>query len=1850
MSAQLSSSFSLSANEKKAAVAVIGLGALFPGRPGLAGFWSVVKNGLDAMTPIPPDRFAVKDYYDPDPKAKDKIYAQRGAFLSRVPFEPLKYGVSPRDMESIDATQLLGLLVADWALSDSGYPADKADHSRTAVILGVTGALKMVVSLGSRLARPQLERALGETGVDGKTAREVIERFLASFTPWTETSFPGLLGNVTAGRIASRLNLGGSNMVVDAACASSLAAVHQSILELRTGRADLVVTGGMDTFSDPFMYACFSKTPALSRAGEVRSFDAKGDGTMLGEGLGALILKRLEDAENDHNRIYAIIRGSGAASDGRGTAIFAPSPQGQKRALEAAFREAGFSPATVELLEAHGTGTAVGDAAELSALSSFFGEGENPGRPWCALGSVKSQIGHAKAAAGAAGLIKAVLALHYKVLPPTINVQEPLAPLKEESCPFYLNDEARPWLASPASPRRAGVSAFGFGGSNFHCLLEEAGEIKIPFETGVHLLPFSGDSLAGILEDIRDLTEEAHLAVPSEALEDEKFTADYFSQALDYHLRPRLSNFRADAAAQLFLAFPAEKGREFLASLPETLSAFASGSETFSLPDGVFLGKAAAPQDLLYYVPGAFNLAPRTGLDLSLNFSHFQMILDLFAQSAEGSPLGLLLYPPAHAPASLSRAWAQELQALPSRYFLEPALAIALSELYSFFGLSFAQTSGRGPGLLAALVIAGWLPLKEAIKTLGSLTAPQGAPPLAEALASLPLAAPQVASQPALLDPQGEPFQGPAEILELLLKDLETLQKGPEGDAPLFPQETEGLFPRAQVLYAGGGRAHDLSLNSDGRILPAPQNPLELAQNLALLASQGRPVAFKNWAYFTFPPSKPTGHFVYLSGANLFTPPPSLPPRAPAPEEGVSPSLAKKLEELRETQTRTLAELGALAETVRRLAEFPAKAPAAPPARPVGENPPPSSAPRAPAPSLGLSATPWEITRDLIARETGYPTASLRPDLELENDLGLDSIKRVEILSELSSLLPGPATFDANVRTLADVAAELEKALARASSPPAALAAPRLAPPPPPAPAPFRAASPPDGDLPATILAVIARETGYPASSLSPDLSLEGDLGLDSIKKVEILSAICETVPSLEPASLSRAETIGDLLSHKPAPTVATSPAPRAPAAFRPAPRGQTLQGRSLQGPAPALPPASSGAAGPFVIRVISRETGFPEGVLAPAMNLENDLGLDSIKKVEILSLLAEEAGGLPPDGHAALTQAQTLGEWLSFFEPQGGLPAAREESAARSRAEAFPSSPAAFAAAPPPNAPLVWTAAGGEGASFGGAARRARGAPTQGQALLRNAVAASARAEDPFDARALAAVPWPEDQSALEVSPQAFEITPVPLELAPFDPTGLGPIVIVGSDALSRDLEETLRSRGLEVRRSAWGRDWADAEGLSGVSLILVWPGPDRDPGLAVQALQILQRLEGNLRSVTGLVFLGGTFAFPQEGREAGSLGNSASAALSGLVKCAAREWPDVLARIVDLPLAAYETPLPSLKESLLRALFGPGPLEIGLPAAERARALSLKPYRPSPAPQGAFPLAEGDAVLVTGGGRGVTAAILKELARRARPRLIILGRTPLGPPEPSWLASLNSESEIYAAFHEAFHATLSPKELAARAKLALAARELRLNLKAFRDLGAEAEYLSGDFGDLAVAEETCRRVRARYGPIRGFIHGAGVLRDHPLKGKKSEDFALVHQTKAALAAAILGALEGDPLRLILFMSSLTARLGRAGQADYAAGNETLNKMAWEEARARPEAVVASVGWGPWAGGMVTDSLARQFAAEKIGLIPLRAGALALMDYIAAGPVLPSELLAVGGDSDHAALIEAQELSRGGL
>lgn len=439
-------------------VAVVGMACAYPGAPDLAAYWARILDGSDAVTEVPSERWDPALHFDPDPaRAGERTPSRWGGFLGPMPFDALAHGIPPASLAGIEPVQLLALEISARALADAGYGKDREfDRSRTSVVFGAEAGTELAGAYGLRALYP------GYLGAIPPELDEQLPRL-------TEDSFPGVLANVIAGRVANRLDLGGANCTVDAACASSLAALDLACRQLRDQDSDMVLCGGADVHNGINDYLLFSSVRALSPAGRCRPFDSAADGIALGEGVGALVLKRLADAERDGDRVYAVIKAVGAASDGRSLGLTAPRPEGQRRALDRAYARAGINPAEVGLIEAHGTGTVVGDTTELAVLTALFTEaGAAPGA--CALGSVKSQIGHTKCAAGLAGLIKAVRAVHSGVRPPTLHLDAPVPAWNAETSPFSFDAGARPW-AVPAERRIAGVSAFGFGGTNYHAVL-----------------------------------------------------------------------------------------------------------------------------------------------------------------------------------------------------------------------------------------------------------------------------------------------------------------------------------------------------------------------------------------------------------------------------------------------------------------------------------------------------------------------------------------------------------------------------------------------------------------------------------------------------------------------------------------------------------------------------------------------------------------------------------------------------------------------------------------------------------------------------------------------------------------------------------------------------------------------------------------------------------------------------------------------------------------------------------------------------------------------------------------------------------------------------------------------------------------------------------------------------------------------------------------------------------------------------------------------------------------------------------------------------------------------------------
>ena len=495
-------------NNRSKDIAIIGMACVLPGAPDVARYWENILHKVNAISDAPPE-WEAELFYEENTKADDRTYCKRGGFLGKLAqFDPFIFGIMPNAVDGGEPDHYMALQASHDALKDCGALDLEAVKQRTAVIIGRgtyvnrgnAAALQQGVMVEAIL---RILKQLHPEHSDAELA-EIKKRIQSTLPPFNADTSSGLVPNIITGRIANRLDLMGPNYLIDAACASSLVAVEMAARELQYGNCDLALAGGVNSNTSPVLMMIFSQLGALSHRGQLSSFDKDADGTLLGEGVGMVVLKRLGEAERDGNHIYAVLKNTGIASDGRATHVLAPRLEGEELALRRAYEPVGIDPLTVGLVEAHGTGTPVGDVVEVEALRRVF-----PARPTesprCALGSVKSMISHTVPAAGVAGLIKAALALHHKVLPPTL-CENPNPKLQLEKSNFYINTETRPWIhGSSKTPRRAGVNAFGFGGINAHAILEEyTGPNQAPWllrEWDSELFVFSGDSRAAVAED-----------------------------------------------------------------------------------------------------------------------------------------------------------------------------------------------------------------------------------------------------------------------------------------------------------------------------------------------------------------------------------------------------------------------------------------------------------------------------------------------------------------------------------------------------------------------------------------------------------------------------------------------------------------------------------------------------------------------------------------------------------------------------------------------------------------------------------------------------------------------------------------------------------------------------------------------------------------------------------------------------------------------------------------------------------------------------------------------------------------------------------------------------------------------------------------------------------------------------------------------------------------------------------------------------------------------------------------------------------------------------------------------------
>ena len=1265
----------------KEKIAIIGMGCVFPDALDFTQYWQNIVEGKNSIREVEPEFWSAEEFYDPDPNVPDKTYCKVGGMAGPIEFDAKEFGVSPKVMEHTSVEQLFGLVVARQALIDAGLYGKNAcpyNKEKTGVIISAPAGTT-TGSLGCRNMAPNIRKILVNNGIPEAAADLIVEKYLQNLSEWSEDDNPGYIANVVAGRIANRFDFGGISCSVDAACGSSLGAMKFAVDELQNGNCDVMLCGGANLDNTAFAYISFCKTPAISKTSKIKPFDEKADGMILGDGVGMMVLKRLSDAERDGDKIYAVICGSGSSSDGRAKSIYAPSKEGQIRALNRAYENSCVEMDSVGLLEAHGTGTAAGDACEVSAIVDAFPKSD---KRRTVIGSVKSQVGHMRMAAGIGGAMKVALALHHKVLPNSINMEKPTPALLDSR--LTVLKKSMPWITNDEQPvRRAGVSAFGFGGTNFHIVLEEyKPEHDGAYRVGASSLGvlFTADSKAALAEKIQALA-----AAP------ETFRSDAY----------RYEN----AGSGLFrLAFAAKTPAEAADKCATALELMKKNTADAFTQKGIAYNSKTIHGKVTVLFPGQGTQAVNMLSEAAINYPELRRAVsraDNVMLNVGAEPISEILYPKALLPEEFAAAEA----AINNTANTQPVLAAVEAGLYEIVskrGLNADSFIGHSFGELVALWADGVMDYETLIamaKKRGSLMSE---------------ADPNAAMMACMTDK--DTLTAACEGIENVYvanvnSYAQTVVSGStEGIAALEKKLTDMGIRTVRLKVSGAFHSpymmdasvafrdylNTVKLNAPSGAVYANATGEGYTENVADLLEKQllNPVLFRTSA-----------ERAYADGSRVFV------------EVGNGKVLSNLLKDCLAGKDYTAIAL--CPEKGKDSAEALEFAMAQLAVLGIAVQDDPYRAPHNDDLIIKKSKTTYTVSMKAfhLPQKQKSMADALLPDQRIIDIIkGAQEpktvIKEVEVVKEVVKPMPvneisaitNASAANAEVfskfmevqtnqmqaasNMLSGVSTEGEKqnvlncitnfqnnsmralevyfgsqtgaaipAVSVSVPAPAAISAP--APVVTPAPTPVSTpvvsrpmsvsvpvAEAPNADPAPTaakknerniselVLAVVSDKTGYPTDMIDTDMELESDLGIDSIKRVEILSELNKKMGEIftadDVANLATKGTIQAITEYL-----------------------ETLDGGASVEETPAQTSGSTASADmeKLVLDVVSDKTGYPTDMIDTDMELESDLGIDSIKRVEILSDINKKLGNIfTADDVTGLSGKGSIGEIVEYL------------------------------------------------------------------------------------------------------------------------------------------------------------------------------------------------------------------------------------------------------------------------------------------------------------------------------------------------------------------------------------------------------------------------------------------------------------------------------------------------------------------------------------------------------------------------------------------------------------------------
>ncbi len=1978
-------------------IAITGMACQFPEAGNLFEFWNNISEKKYSIQDVDTvDHLTYWDkkrHFDPDPKATDKTYANQAGFIKPIEFDPIEFKIPPVLVESISTAQLFALHVAKQAVTDAGLhqEASPVNKDKVGIILGGTGNGNTSFSLLVRQQMSVFLEIASKCGTPESVVEEISNRLYGGSLSWNEDSFPGFLGNVACGRISSYFDFGGTSNMVDAACASSHAAIKSAIHELRSGSCDAVLTGGVNLENSIFAFMCFSKTPALSRSGVSRPFDQDADGMLLGDGVGILVLKRLKDAEAHGDRIYAVIKGVEASSDGRAKSVFAPRDAGQVKALERAYQAAGVSPKEVDLIEAHGTGTASGDDTELNSLNMVYGN-YDIAPDSVAVGSVKSQIGHTRCAAGAASLIKISLALHHKVLPPTVNVENPAKIFQDNNTPFYVNSEARPWIRrDEKTPRIAVASAFGFGGTNYHIIAEEyqsehteayrirtLPEVIVLHDATPHLL---SDKIEENLTDWEGENAES------------RFQHFVSHQSLVVPQGNARLTFTAasvvDAVSQL------RKARELIEKQPDN---------GFEHPQGIYYQPQAvvnSVDEVVMLFPGQGSQYVDMAKEVANNFPEMRVALDKadrIRKTNHHASISSLIYP---IPKFSKAQKAVDNERLTSTENAQPALAAicaGYANLLNHLGFRAGKFAGHSFGEITALWAAGGITedqlyrlaqnrghamhlalseMKESSGMAAVIASEQVVSEIIKPFPKLSIANCNSPEQTVLAGDQASIL----EVLDVFSKQGIKAQKLNVNAAfhSSFVESASGTFSKSlanekikelryplysnvsgkrhegkaekirqslasqlihpvrfvemiEAIYAEGGRLfvevgpkgvlgkltdeiltgkphHVVSVNPSGKGDHAAQFFTALAKLIALgvelngadpyrlrpeiNTSKGKIIAHLDGGDYMVPKRRALREAALIEDHQVF-------------QKAVEPVITEvlnyqkdALDDQYRSKDRHLVQLKGdvqvlneknsvlseennslkkqLNELETRLNEREPVIEVIQPLKPTNQGISMSNNDQiihksAVLEQLDLQKQMSEVHSQFQANQMEY--------LKVLNDL-------FEKQRQLLEKYDNNPRFDQIIQHLNQSIVLLEK----------------------------------NQDMyhvnheqyfqSQQVLATGRSEGAVLSDQIAiqaPVKNIQSQIKSDIHNKIK-QSAVSETSVVVQPSQAISPEE-KSAFAEKLQPQAPVAPVQSKAPEFEPPVSPQNSSGVSSAPEKTSLPAAkekkklvvsdeymarlkaiNEEVLCQELIELVSDRTGYPTDMIEIDMDLEADLGIDSIKRIEIFSALFEKMLGdktgnidywedhlddefdaddfstIRKIASASLKSIHGIIEAMEKSELDDDSGADSDTQVASAEQIAELTDQAEFDEVRSRTMQMGFLASTAD--DLNSESREdvsgKKSQPQASTAVIEENISgkklqpqASGTAENQAGVLRLQSevkrVPLP-DRHEFGLSDDYLWI------VAESKKGTAKPVLQVLHDFQQHVVTLTLLKKRRPGRRKV-SQDTFELIGVDEASIKSLLTQIEESTGKKIGGFiftedqaenkPVADLLADDARLTIEQVFFLAKHLqeklfkamkekaayFLVTVRNDGYLGTGpessfsiTNSGLAGLVKSLGYEWPGVFCRFIDISAQCDEA---IWKTCLTREMSDPdGKLhEVGCDIKQQRFVKNLRLLE-SDVIAADSALSADSVVLVTGGARGITAKCIERLAAACPATYLLIGRTPLTA-LPKWAKGEISETALKPlALSHLKQQGDQPTPVAVNQLIqpVLNQQEVRKNIDRIAATGSKVDYIAVDVQSETEVKEQVKQIQQRWGKITALIHAAGNLADKKIDQKSMADFQSVFATKVDGLHCLLNAIEPSELRHLILFSSVSGYFGNAGQTDYSTANEVLNGFAQTFQYQFPNCFVRALNWGPWDGGMVNATLKKAYKERGLVLIPVDVGTQVFVDEFATNPELSSQVV-LGG------------------